>query len=325
MTNPHDALFRATFGDPQHARALLRSALPAWLAAAIDWPTLRVLDASFVDPELADHRGDLLFGVDAFGWMLYLYVVVEHRSTDERFLTLDMLRYVVRILERHREAHPGETKLPPVIPLVVHHGDRPMRAARSLQDLVELESCPPAWRDSLLAAQPGLRIFVDDLASQSEAALRGRALTATGLLSLFCLQFVRGKGEDDALAALARVTGLIREVLDAGNGQDAVLRLLSWLRMVTPLDNERLRPILRLAGPDAEELMISGAEKLRAEGRAEGRAEERRSFVQKLVTRRFGPLPPPKEARLLAASPDELERFALRLLEAKSLDDVFAD
>lgn len=92
-------------------------------------------------------------------------------------------------------------------------------------------------------------------------------------------------------------------MLDARDGQDAVLRLPSWLRMVTPLDHERLRPILRLAGPDAEELMISGAEKLRAEGRA----EERRNFVQKLMTRRFGPLPPLLEARLL---------------EAKSLDEV---
>ncbi|MBI5853607.1 MAG: Rpn family recombination-promoting nuclease/putative transposase [Planctomycetes bacterium] len=70
-----------------------------------------MLDANFVDPELADHRGDLLFGVEAFGRTLYLYVVVEHRSTDERFLTLDMLRYVVRIFERHREAHSGESEL----------------------------------------------------------------------------------------------------------------------------------------------------------------------------------------------------------------------
>jgi len=37
MTHDHDALFRRTFGDPQHAAALLREILPAELVAAIDW------------------------------------------------------------------------------------------------------------------------------------------------------------------------------------------------------------------------------------------------------------------------------------------------
>ena len=40
MSNPHDALFKAVLGDPEHARGALRAVVPAALAEALDWPKL---------------------------------------------------------------------------------------------------------------------------------------------------------------------------------------------------------------------------------------------------------------------------------------------
>jgi predicted transposase YdaD len=62
-STPHDALFRRTFADPEHALGLLRSMLPPALAAAIDWNSLRLCDGTFVDPSLAERRTDLLYTV----------------------------------------------------------------------------------------------------------------------------------------------------------------------------------------------------------------------------------------------------------------------
>ncbi len=59
--NPHDALFKAVFGDPEHAASALRAALPAALAGAIDWMTLARVAGSFVDGELREQHTDLLF------------------------------------------------------------------------------------------------------------------------------------------------------------------------------------------------------------------------------------------------------------------------
>ncbi|MBI5852754.1 MAG: Rpn family recombination-promoting nuclease/putative transposase [Planctomycetes bacterium] len=205
MVNPHDALFRATFGEPRNAEGLLRSALPAAIAACIDWSTLTPVPAEFVDPELREHRADLLFSARMLGCEIYLYVLVEHRSTDQRFLAFDMLRYVVRILERHRAEHPEAKLLPMVIPLVVHHGDQPMRAHRRLIRLVELPREPRVLRRWLASHQPELRLIVDDLARVSETQLSDRALGATAFLCLYCLQFVRGRDADEALAAFERV------------------------------------------------------------------------------------------------------------------------
>ncbi|MBI5852755.1 MAG: DUF4351 domain-containing protein [Planctomycetes bacterium] len=69
--------------------------------------------------------------------------------------------------------------------------------------------------------------------------------------------------------------------------------------------------------------MTTSAERLRREGRAEGRAEERRELVLRLLTRRFGALPAAHEGILRAASPEDLERWAMRLLDARSIDEVF--
>jgi hypothetical protein len=58
IKNPHDALFRAVFGDPDNAAELLRSILPAEITAAIDWRTLRRVEGSFVDDALRDKRAE---------------------------------------------------------------------------------------------------------------------------------------------------------------------------------------------------------------------------------------------------------------------------
>ena len=60
MTRPHDKLFREVFSCPEHAADLLRAALPAELAQAIDWQTLARVQGSFVGAEMREHHADLL-------------------------------------------------------------------------------------------------------------------------------------------------------------------------------------------------------------------------------------------------------------------------
>jgi predicted transposase YdaD len=40
ISNPHDAIFKAVLGQPEHARGALRAIVPAALAEALDWQTL---------------------------------------------------------------------------------------------------------------------------------------------------------------------------------------------------------------------------------------------------------------------------------------------
>ena len=69
-----------------------------------------------------------------------------------------------------------------------------------------------------------------------------------------------------------------------------------------------------------EETIMSTAERIRREGRTEGRTDT----LLRLLNRRFGLLPAGTEPRLRSASAAELDRWTDRILEAKTLAEVFA-
>jgi hypothetical protein len=48
-------------------------------------------------------------------------------------------------------------------------------------------------------------------------------------------------------------------------------------------------------------------------------------MLRRLLTQRFGPLPNEVEQRLYAATVQDLERWAERVLDAQRLDEVFRD
>ena len=62
----------------------------------------------------------------------------------------------------------------------------------------------------------------------------------------------------------------------------------------------------------------------RDEGRDEGRQAGQRAIVLRLLTKRFGPLPPAALERIEQADTSTLEDWADRLLTADSLDEVLS-
>ena len=60
-------------------------------------------------------------------------------------------------------------------------------------------------------------------------------------------------------------------------------------------------------------------------GRKEGREEGMLVILQRLLTQRFGPLDADLQQRLQTASPAQLETWAERVLEARDLEEVFAE
>ena len=78
-----------------------------------------------------------------------------------------------------------------------------------------------------------------------------------------------------------------------------------------------------------EEMLMTVAERLEkrgeAKGRMEGRAEGRNAILSRLLSKRFGldTLDIRMQERLRNASPEQLDRWAERILDAKTVDDVF--
>ena len=71
----------------------------------------------------------------------WLYLLFEHQSRPDRWITLRLLRYCCRIWENDRRARPKARYLRPVLPLVFYQGKRHWTYAIELA-----ESFPPALR-----------------------------------------------------------------------------------------------------------------------------------------------------------------------------------
>ncbi len=102
-----------------------------------------------------------------------------------------------------------------------------------------------------------------------------------------------------------------------------------YFHLVAASPGEAARKALQAMDPAKYEFQSEFARRYialgKAEGKAEGEAKGRAALLARLLTRRFGRLPAAIGARLDAAPSDQLDRWAERLLDATSLDDVFAD
>ncbi|MBI5849447.1 MAG: Rpn family recombination-promoting nuclease/putative transposase, partial [Planctomycetes bacterium] len=203
MGTPHDDLFRAIFSRPEHAQALLAGFLPPDIAGAIEWNTLRLVPGTFLDEAAREQQVDLLFSVRIGGRTVLLYVLLEHKSSVDRWAALQLIGYVVQIWRRWRREH-GKEDLPEVIPIVIHHGPRPWRGPTSIDELVEQTGLSPSARRRLARFRPRFRFLLVDLSRLAEAEIAARVPAPATRLVLYVMRVRLDAGFDDAKAALSR-------------------------------------------------------------------------------------------------------------------------
>jgi predicted transposase YdaD len=267
MQTPHDRFFRYVFADPEHATGELRTVLPAALAARLDWPSLRPLPTNFVDPELNERRADLLFSASVAGREVLLYLLLEHQSSAEAFMPLRLLNYQVRIWGDYRRDNPLARRLPPIVPIVVHHSESGWAEGVAFETLLDAEG---ALLETLRPHLPCFSFVLDDLSLARDDELRARAMSALGRVALWCLKRARG---GDLSAEFDRWRELLAEIVRAPNGGEAMVAVLRYLLEVGQTPREHLQVLSRSLGPRAEESYMTAAQILREEGRREGRAE----------------------------------------------------
>ena len=321
MPAPHDQLFWQVFSDPKHAVGELRALLPKSIEPLVAWDTLRRLPATYKDAEHGDQHADLLFGVQIGTEPALLYLLLEHKSTGDPWTAFQLLRYVVRILEQFRREHPRARKLPPILAMVVHHSARGWRRSTELLDLFELDDLT---RPALAPFLPSLRFLLDDLSKATPETLASRTLTALARLTLLCLQRIR-EGRD-IRTELRALRGAFEAALTATDTGEALSAVLSYIARVRDLPREELRILIRTElGPALEQTMTSTYDQLINEGREQGKSEGKADSLLKQLEKRFGELAPEVLARVQAANLEQLDRWLLRFVDARTLDEVFAE
>jgi len=342
VATPHDSLFHRTFADPAHAAALLRLALPPELVAAIDWETLRVLPNQITDADLKKHFPDHVYSARLLHHDLTLVFVPEHKSGPDSGYVLQELDYVQAVLEQWAEQDPaGDGGLPPVIPVLFHHGNEPWHMPTSLLHLFDraglgaVRQKDPALAAIIESVSVSLPSRVVDMAPVDEDWLRKTDLPDVVKLMMLCIRVARFQDKAEVAATLERWHDLLVAVHKAPMGSGKLGGIESYLVQIDKLDYDQLSDIVQRTTGTGDRLM-SIAERLRKEGEARGKAEGKAEgeatgrtqqaveTVLRLLTRRFGEPGESVARRVRGASLVELDRWTERVLDARTLDDVFA-
>ncbi len=136
---------------------------------------------------------------------------------------------------------------------------------------------------------PDFTFVLDDLSRLDDEALRARALTELGRLTLIVLQ--RCRGAEDSASVLRPWMQAVVAVLTAPKGVEALSSAIAgYIIEASEGRPEDIGAFFRELGPKAQEAYVTAAEKLTAQvrakvleqGRAEGRTEGQAVLLIKL-------------------------------------------
>ena len=313
---PHDALVRAIFGQPQYAAEELRAVLPSAVLAELQLDTLAPIEGSFIDEGLRQSSADLLFTVNLRGsGSGFVYVLFEHQSTLDERMPLRLLRYQTRIWERHAAKRPEEPRVPPILPLLLHHGSKPWPWKPCFSSILAID-------DRRLAALErhvvGFDFVLDDLAQQTDAQILGRAMDAIGRLALIALRSSRIRPR--LFVHVASVMQALQSELRGPAVVPALARLARYVFEVDDSPPDVIRSAFTAAlSSEIRSSVMSTADMLRAEGRLEARRES----LLELLEIKFGPVDRAVRSRIESASLEQVTAWMRRFVIVSTLGAVF--
>lgn len=312
---PHDALVRAIFGQPQHAAAELRAVLPSEVLAELRLESLATVEGSFIDEALRASCADLLFTVSLrAGGSGLVYVLFEHQSTHDERMPLRLLRYQTRIWERHAADHPEEPRVPPILPLLLHHGPKPWPWKPRFSSILAVD-------DRALAAFGrkvlGFDFVLDDLAQQTDAQILDRAMDAVARLALVALRSSRNRPR--LYEHVARVMHALESELRGPEVMTALARLARYVFEVDESPPDVIRSTFTAALPrEIRSSVMTTADMLRAEGGLEAL----RGILLEQLEIKFGSVDSAVRARVEQAPLERVTAWMRRFVVVATIGEV---
>ena len=213
---------------------------------------------------------------------LYVLVVLEFQSTVDRTMAVRVLAYSALLYQDLLRA--SAEPLPPVLPIVLHHG--PGRWTAS----VDVAGLAAPSGEFLAPYQPAQRYFLldvgeDDAGDYTDAPLPpGRNLVGA------LVRLERSRSDGDARAVLG---ALDRWLLESGNA--ALRRAVGeWIRQVyaprrpATAAQENRTEAQAMLRERVQEWMAEKWAEGHAEGQAEGQAQGQMDLMRRMAARKFG-------------------------------------
>jgi predicted transposase/invertase (TIGR01784 family) len=121
--HPHDSFVRQAMSNIEVAREFFENYLPREVVAKIDLSTLSPKKDTFVDNVAGIGAVDALFSVKFDREDGYLYLLSEHQSSIDRFMSLRLMKYMLMICDNHCKSTKSK-HLPLIYPVVYYSGKK---------------------------------------------------------------------------------------------------------------------------------------------------------------------------------------------------------
>jgi predicted transposase/invertase (TIGR01784 family) len=271
----HDAFFRSSMADLTVAKEFFLTYLPKDILKNTDLTTLRQEKDSFLDDILQEGQLDLLFSAKINKKKAYFCVfLVEHQSTQQKFLPLRMHSYVVRIWNDYAKKYPKDN-LPMVMPFLVYTGKEKYKKPLSLLKL---------FSDSESVKRSLLEFIFIGLPNHSYEELRLRKYL--GLL----LSFMKAIHEPDIIEVFQDKEQK-KLIFDVSKEKSLFVRRAIWY-ILSKGESESKEDLLSLFQdaviPEEKDAIMTIAEELRQEGLQKGlqkgRQEEKIIIAKNLLS-----------------------------------------
>lgn len=167
--NVHDKFFKSLMGEKENAISFFRNYLPQALLQEMDLESLELQSESFVDEKLKESFSDVLHRVNIKNRTSYIYTLFDHKSKPDKYTSLQLLKYMISIWERHIALYGRKGKLPIVLPIVLYHGKRNWKLGNHLKVILETI---PAYDPFI----PDFRFSLYDLSKFSDEEIKGNII-----------------------------------------------------------------------------------------------------------------------------------------------------
>ncbi|WP_323011868.1 Rpn family recombination-promoting nuclease/putative transposase [Castellaniella sp.] len=314
MVKPHDASYKLLFSSPEMVRDLIVGFIPDEWLHQLDYTTLERVSGSYITDDLRERADDIIWRVRADDQWVYLYLLIEFQSRVDPWMAVRILTYVGLLYQDliRRGEILSDYRLPPVLPIVLYNGERRWRAATNIADLI------PKLPGRLSRYLPRLEYVLID-----EKRYTPAHLAQLHNLVAAMMRVDRPESKQDLIG----LVDLISEMLQ--DKPELRRTFATWIRSVLVRRSDYALVLPQVQ--DLEEIKMGLSERLdqwaeqyKQEGRQEGRQAGEALLLQRLLAKRFGPLPTNITHRISSANAADLEAWFDRLLDAETLDEVFA-
>lgn len=328
--NPHDRFFKQTFTDVKIAGEFLRHYLPISMAVLLDTERVEVMQTSYVDKKLKEHLSDVLYRVPLNqGGNVLVYVLIEHKSYTDKWVALQLLRYLVQIWEDFRRNNKDQ-KLPFVFPIVFYHGRSGWTVSKKFSDLFELEGETKHFSYFL----PEFEYHLFDLTKYLDKDLIGYAPLAAALR---LLRDIFRRDLRDKLPATFEI--LETEELSETDKNERTTAMLNYLLYAEKFDEENLgKEFEDVFGAKGEIFMKTimgtwmkqgleqgkelGLEEGKELGKEFGLRQGKVEIISNFINRKFGKTSDKIEGLIQKLSISDLDKLSLALFDLETAEEL---